>query len=646
MRILTIKDIGRVISGATPKTDVKEYWDGDISWVTPKEISQLDSPYLINTERKITEAGFKSCSTTLLPKGSILFTSRAPIGLVAIADISVSTNQGFKSIILNEGFYPLYIYYILKYNSRQLNDLGTGTTFKELSKATFEKFHIPVPELPEQIRIATVLTKAESLIKQRKVSVALLDDILKSTFLKMFFQYFPKGKSQKLETLCNKITDGTHDTPERLKKGIKFITGKHIRPYVIDFENSDYVTEEVHKEIYRRCNPEFGDILYTNIGVNLGTAAMNNVSYEFSMKNVALLKLNHSLVTSRYLEHVLNLPSRRNRILEMNSSGGAQQFLSLGQIKNIDIPVPPIDLQKSFSEIVEKSEILKTHFKKSLIELENLYGSLNQKAFKGELDLSRVFVEFGDTSSPEFSWTEFYDRFFQVAVENTSKILGNNDDTKRLVHDSLLKLYDRFQNQPFAELEPYILAVVTNAAFSLKNKKSDLESLMDEKYLARNFSHSLFKEIGDPFKVDEETAKKQGEWFYNEWKKLRTPKEKSNIIWGNVSIQQISNWLKEKYSGHHFSSEMLLRFLQEELLTTPYYFSSEELKKFPKYNSLDDLHVLIFSALNGENPFLNLKQIFYNGTAKEFSLNLTEEDIELTSERNDEQMTGIYFTIE
>lgn len=602
MRILTIKDIGRVISGATPKTDVKEYWDGEICWVTPKEISQLNSPYLKNTERKITETGFKSCSTTLLPKGSILFTSRAPIGLVAIADIDVSTNQGFKSIILNDGFYPLYIYYILKYNTRQLNDLGTGTTFKELSKSTFEKFQIPVPELSEQIKIATVLNKAESLIKQRKESIDLLDDILKSTFLKMFFQFFHKAKSQKLETLCTKITDGTHDTPERLKQGIKFITGKHIRPYVIDFENSDYVTEEVHKEIYRRCNPEFGDILYTNIGVNLGTAAMNNVNFEFSMKNVALLKLNQSLITSRYLEHVLNLPSRRNRILEMNSSGGAQQFLSLGQIKNIDIPVPPMEMQQTFSQIVEKSEILKSQFKSSLIELENLYGSLSQRAFKGELDLSILSVLVAEEYQP-----------------------STND------RDAIPDF------KPLYDLESL---VVKNKK---KTKDSDLENTPKSEKIPKEIEED--KRYGDPFDVDEETAKKQGARFHRECKKLHQEKKKSKLTWDRVSTEQAANWIIENYTGFHFTSEMLVRFLMDEHVTFPDYYSSEELKKNPKANDADDLKTLIFSALNNENPFLKLEQLFYNPEMDDINLTLRDEDFELLKNRTRQERTGVYLRI-
>jgi type I restriction enzyme S subunit len=172
MKYFKIKDIGKIVSGSTPKTEVEGFWNGNIPWVTPKEISQLDGPYLKDTERKITEEGFKSCSAAMLPKGSILFTSRAPIGLVAIADIDVCTNQGFKSIQLNKGFYPLYIFYLLRSNLKQLQNLGTGTTFLELSKARFEQFEVPIPEFPEQIKIATVLNKTEALIKQRKQRIA------------------------------------------------------------------------------------------------------------------------------------------------------------------------------------------------------------------------------------------------------------------------------------------------------------------------------------------------------------------------------------------------------------------------------------------------------------------------------------------
>lgn len=184
MKYLKIRDIGAVISGSTPKTENKDYWDGDIHWVTPKELGQLEGKYLNNTERKITQQGFKSCSTRLIPAGNILFTSRVPIGHLAINKIEVCTNQGFKSVILNANYSSEYIYYALKKNVKKLQDLGTGSTFKELSKSKFEKFLIPVPDsLPDQLHIANLLSKAENLIKQRKESIRLLDEFLKSTFL-------------------------------------------------------------------------------------------------------------------------------------------------------------------------------------------------------------------------------------------------------------------------------------------------------------------------------------------------------------------------------------------------------------------------------------------------------------------------------
>src|SRR5690606_34903064 len=102
MRRLRIKDIGKVVSGSTPKTNIDRYWEGDIIWVTPKDLSSLTGQYLSDSTQKITKSGYDSCSTTLLPENSVLFSSRAPIGLVAINKIPVCTNQGFKSIIPNE----------------------------------------------------------------------------------------------------------------------------------------------------------------------------------------------------------------------------------------------------------------------------------------------------------------------------------------------------------------------------------------------------------------------------------------------------------------------------------------------------------------------------------------------------------------
>jgi type I restriction enzyme S subunit len=188
-----------------------------------------------------------------------------------------------------------------------------------------------------------------------------------------------------LSKACTKITDGTHDTPERLTEGIKFITGKHVRPYKVDYNNSDYVTKAVHEEIYRRCNPTLNDVLYTNIGVNLGTAALNTVEYQFSMKNVALLKPNKSIIIGRYIEYYLNSKNMKEKIVWIGSLGGAQQFLSLTLLRRLKINIPPITLQNQFAERVQAIEAQKAQAEAELVKAEELFGSLLQGAFKGEL---------------------------------------------------------------------------------------------------------------------------------------------------------------------------------------------------------------------------------------------------------------------
>ena len=157
---------------------------------------------------------------------------------------------------------------------------------------------------------------------------------------------------KKLCDWCTKVTDGTHDTPPRYSSGVLLLTGKNIRADHIDFSEVEYVSEEDHKIIYERCNPELGDVLYTNIGVNYGTAVLNTLDYPFSMKNIALLKPKHSLLSGYYLWFVLNL--LRTKILDEHKTGGAQTFMSLATIRNLLIPVPPLELQQQFAAFVQQ----------------------------------------------------------------------------------------------------------------------------------------------------------------------------------------------------------------------------------------------------------------------------------------------------
>ena len=164
--IKRIEEIGEVIGGATPSTKVPRYWDGDIPWLSPRDLTNYRYRYISSGQRDITEEGLRSCSAQLLPKGTVLFSSRAPIGYIAIADRPLCTNQGFKSVIPREGTNSLFLFYLLKYNKPRIEGLGSGTTFKEVSASTMRAIEVEVPDtIEEQKKIAAVLDGIDSKIE-------------------------------------------------------------------------------------------------------------------------------------------------------------------------------------------------------------------------------------------------------------------------------------------------------------------------------------------------------------------------------------------------------------------------------------------------------------------------------------------------
>ncbi|MFC2152889.1 restriction endonuclease subunit S [Bacteroidota bacterium] len=297
---------------------------------------------------------------------------------------------------INDKAYADYILYSLRKFSpvKLIND----PAYPSIGLETIKKYSIPFFErLEDQIRIANVLSQAEDLITKRKESIQLLDELLKSTFLDMFGDPVRNEKGwekQTLKDVCSKITDGTHHSPPIVDEGIPYITAKHVRPNKIDFwANPWFVSKEMHDAIYKRCNPKKGDILYIKDGATTGISAINKYDFEFSMlSSLALLRPDKNVLLPEFLNAWLNNDMVKTGIIS-KMAGGAIKRLTLTKINALPILVPPILLQTQFAQIVEKVENIKTKYQASLQELENLYASLSQKAFKGELDLSKMEIE-------------------------------------------------------------------------------------------------------------------------------------------------------------------------------------------------------------------------------------------------------------
>lgn len=177
-------EVAEIIGGSTPKTDIPEYWEGDNYWVTPAELD--GSKYIEKTQRAITQKAIEKTNLSLLPIGTVLLSSRAPIGKLSITKSPMYCNQGFKNIVCGESLYNEFVYYYLKNNVDYIQSLGTGATFKEISKKVVEKIEIPVPSITEQKQIVSELDLLSEVIEKQKAQLEELDKLAQSIFYDMF----------------------------------------------------------------------------------------------------------------------------------------------------------------------------------------------------------------------------------------------------------------------------------------------------------------------------------------------------------------------------------------------------------------------------------------------------------------------------
>ena len=188
-----LSEIADIVNGATPSTSCEENYDGDIVWITPKDLSDQRSKYIDRGSRNITQKGCNSCSVQMIPAYNILMSSRAPIGLLAINTIECCTNQGFKNIIVDKSICDIeYLYYYLKYHIKEIEAIGSGTTFKEVSKTSLQQFEIALPALAVQERIASILSNIDRKIELNRAINQNLEAMAKQLYDYWFVQFdFP-----------------------------------------------------------------------------------------------------------------------------------------------------------------------------------------------------------------------------------------------------------------------------------------------------------------------------------------------------------------------------------------------------------------------------------------------------------------------
>jgi type I restriction enzyme S subunit len=184
-------DIAQIIGGATPSTKIPEYWDGGIPWITPKDLSGFEGIFIREGSRNISKVGMEHSSVRILPAGTVLYTSRAPIGYVAIASAPVTTNQGFKSLVLNDGYVPEFVYYLLKHSKAEIESFSSGGTFAEISAKALAEVELEIPDERHQHAVADILFNLDSKILLNKKISKSLESIAQSIFKSWFIDFDP-----------------------------------------------------------------------------------------------------------------------------------------------------------------------------------------------------------------------------------------------------------------------------------------------------------------------------------------------------------------------------------------------------------------------------------------------------------------------
>ncbi|WP_237209372.1 restriction endonuclease subunit S [Rothia nasimurium] len=353
---MKLGDVCQVVSGATPKTSVEEYWDGDINWVTPADLSKLSGAYISETPRKITEAGFESCATNLLPENSVLLSSRAPIGHVAINTVPMATNQGFKSLIPSDQILPKFLYYWLLDHKEYLQSLGVGATFKELSKKTVENIKLDIPPLEEQAKQVEIRDLQSMIAQKRERQQDLLQELEKSVFTRLFIK---KSYTSKPLSYLADIWDCPHSTPKWTNSGNICLRTTNLGYGDWKWADIRYIDDEQFKKRSRGGGAKPGDIIISREGT-VGVAAIVPNGLEVAMgQRLVQIRCKDSNIIPEFLLGYL-LHSLAPEKISAKMVGSTAKHLNVRDLKNLPTPIPLLEdqiLYKKLRELISYTKI-------------------------------------------------------------------------------------------------------------------------------------------------------------------------------------------------------------------------------------------------------------------------------------------------
>ncbi len=382
---VAIGDVCRVVGGSTPKTSVDEYWDGPIPWVTPDDLSKDRSQYVTTGRRSISQAGYDSCSTQMLPPGSVLYTSRAPIGYVAIARNDLCTNQGFKSFVLPERLDSRFVYWQLIWATPMIKDLGSGTTFKEISGKVAGKIPLRVAPRAEQDRIVAAIEEQFSRLDAAEASLQRAKRNVERMRRAVLAEAFPRG--DELPTGWVETTIGSVISPagERSTPGADdarhYIGLEHIEAHTTRILGSQLASQirssavsfQKDSVLYGRMRPYLNKVCLAPFD-GIGSPELIVLPPSLGIRPRFLLyRISHTDFVSFAMKHI----------------EGDRPRVKWNQLADFPIDLPPVAEQdRIVAAIEEQFSILDSLFAAidhSLVRSAHLRRAILEQAFTGRL---------------------------------------------------------------------------------------------------------------------------------------------------------------------------------------------------------------------------------------------------------------------
>lgn len=389
-----IGEIADIVGGGTPRTEVEEYWDGEIKWFTPSEIGK--TKYIFDSKRHITDKGLKNSSAKLLPKDTILLSSRATVGEISIALTECSTNQGFQSLITKNNVDNDFIYYLISTIKNEFLRRSSGSTFLEISKNEIKRIPINIPELSEQNKISNLFSAIDNKIEMLEKKHQYYQDFKKYLMQRIFssqddklrFDFNDEWRIRRLNEITFYQEGPGVRNYQYTKEGVKLLNVGNFVNNALELDNTDkYISNEEAYGKYKHFLVDEGDLLIACSGIKaeyfdekIAFAENKHLPLCMNTSTMRFKSLDENTLNLRYLKYYFQTQSFKKQVFQV-MTGSAQFNFGPTHLKYFKIPIPCLDEQIKIYQMFESIDIKILNIYREIMKVKEFKKGLLQQMF-------------------------------------------------------------------------------------------------------------------------------------------------------------------------------------------------------------------------------------------------------------------------